>query len=465
MVTTLFAEKMALVAADDDAAWDTIVFEAEQFHKSANNIFTATHARLVKGPNGQASFIVGATHDISERKRSEKEKASLEAQLHHAQKMEAVGRLAGGIAHDFNNVLCAITGNVEIALEELSEQDSLREPMEDTLSAANQAASLTRQLLAFSRKQIIAPKVIDLSQVLTKLRPMLVRLIGEDLDLKISPKKELGMVRADPGQIEQIVLNLAINARDAMPKGGELHIDTGDLQPEPKFFTIHPQAKPGNYVLLKVRDTGSGMGPDVLEKIFEPFFTTKEQGQGTGLGLATVYGIVEQNGGFIEVESEQGTGTTFRLYFPQVHDEADDISLPKTMKAKDGHETILVVEDEDMVRTMARRILTRRGYNVICAAFPNDAIDLLKHDSRQIDLLLTDVIMPQMNGRVLAAKISEMRPEIKVLFCSGYAQNVVVHRGELDDDVEFIAKPYSPDSLASRVREILDASETKAKLS
>ncbi len=396
--------------------------------------------------------------DIAARRRAEKEKTSLEKQLHQAQKMESIGRLAGGVAHDFNNVLCAITGHATLALDGLPSENPLRGTLEEISKAADRATDLTRQLLAFSRKQVIKPMVINLSKLIESLHPMLLRLIGEDIIFKTLPQKGLGCVRADPTQVDQIVLNLAVNARDAMPNGGELLIETSDALLDDGYCTSHANTTPGAYVMIAVSDTGCGMSADIIEKIFEPFFTTKQLGQGTGLGLATVYGIVEQNGGRIEVYSEPGKGSSFKVYFPRVLDKADALTRPTVTKPVYGEETVLLVEDEEVVRHLAEKLLERLGYQVLSSAAPDEAISLLMQHEGPVDLLLTDVVMPHMNGRELAAKILKLRPKIKVLFTSGYTQNVFAHHGVLDENIEFLAKPYSLSTLAARVREVLDGS-------
>ena len=370
--------------------------------------------------------------------------------------MEAIGQLAGGVAHDFNNVLCAITGNAELALHDLPDKNPLRESLEEIAKAAERAADLTRQLLAFSRKQVIKPKSINLSDLIESLHTMLVRLIGEDIILRTVPRKGLGQVRVDPNQIEQIVLNLAINARDAMPNGGELLIETANVLLDEDYCQLHAKIISGPYVMLAVSDTGCGMTAETRKKIFEPFFTTKELGQGTGLGLATVFGIVEQNDGVIEVYSEPEKGSSFKVYFPRVANQTSNLKDLKTPVPTGGQETVLVVEDEEIVRNMVVKVLKRLGYQVLSASSGDKALGLAESYNNPIDLLLTDVIMPHMNGRQLAGKLSESRPDIKVLYASGYTHNVIAHHGVLSEGVEFITKPYSLDRLSSRVREVLD---------
>ena len=394
--------------------------------------------------------------DETDRKLADIERKQLENTLREAQKMEAVGRLAGGVAHDFNNVLSAIKGNAEMAQLDLAEEAPLNAAMTEIIEAADRAANLTLQLLAFSRKQVIAPKVINLGQLVENLASMLAPLIGEDVVLRTVPHTPLGSVMADPGQIEQIVVNLAINARDAMPGGGELLIETSDVVLTDDYNKGHPDAKTGAHVMLAVSDTGCGMSPEICQKIYEPFFTTKKAGEGTGMGLATVYGIVEQNNGRIEVYSEPGVGSVFKVYFPMVHEQAETPIHKERSQQAGGTETVLVVEDEDKVRRVVVRFLKRRGYNVLEAACGEDALQVALRHADPIDLLFTDVIMPEMNGRELADRLTEQRPGIKLLFTSGYTHDNIAHRGVLDEGVQFIAKPFSLKALAVRVREVLD---------
>ncbi len=379
-----------------------------------------------------------------------------ESQLLQAQKLDALGRLSGGIAHDFNNMLTAITGNVELMLLDIADHPELRESAEEIQKAAEQAAELTGQLLTFSRKQVIAPEVIDLNRGVGRLRPMLRRLIGENIELRIVTEDALGRVRADPSQIEQIVLNLAINARDAMPDGGSMVIETANVTLSDEHCLELSGACPGPYVMLAVSDTGVGMDAETRSKIFDPFFTTKELGLGTGLGLATVHGILGQHGGCIEVESEPGEGTTIKAYFHRVSEEASAISKPKSATRRGGQETVLIAEDDEMVRTLAVRLLVSLGYQVLPAGSGADALTIAKTHEGPIALLLTDVVMPRMNGRELAEELVAVRPEIKVLYTSGYTHDVISHHGVLDQGIHFVAKPYSLDALAARVREVID---------
>jgi signal transduction histidine kinase len=395
--------------------------------------------------------------DITDRKQAEEEKEKLRAQLQQAMKMEAVGRLAGGVAHDFNNLLTAIMGNVSLALMKLSPSDPAGGLLAEANKAAESAASLTQQLLAFSRKQIIKPKVLDLNILIADMNKMLVRLIGENIDLKTVPGEDLGLVKVDAGQFEQILVNLAVNARDAMPEGGKLLIETANVDLDEEYCVMHPYVRPGRFVMLAVSDTGHGMSEEIKRQIFEPFFTTKPKGIGTGLGLATIYGVVKQANGSIEVYSEVGKGTTFKIYLPRVEAEAartPEPSLP--MELLEGSETVLFVEDEEIVRNLGTRILKGLGYKVMQASNGDEAIARAVEYRERIDLLMTDVVMPGMHGRELANRLTRIHPETRVLFTSGYTDNAIVHHGVLEEGVSFIGKPYSPSALAKKVREVLD---------
>jgi PAS domain S-box-containing protein len=388
------------------------------------------------------------------------ERRALEEQLRQSQKMEAVGRLAGGIAHDFNNLLMVISGYSEFLLDRLGPEPALRGPAQEISSAAGRATSLTRQLLAFSRKQMLAPKILDLNSVVTESMKMLRRVIGEDIELVMNPATRLGTVRADSGQIEQVIMNLAVNARDAMPAGGKLTIETSNVSLDEEYAQSRPPLVPGNYAMLAISDTGAGMNAETQSHIFEPFFTTKGP-KGTGLGLSTVYGIVKQSGGYIWVNSEPGKGTTFRIYLPRVGDAlqpAAPVAAPaETVAVGPGTETILLVEDEANLRYLARQFLEKQGYRVIEAADGAVAMQIAVAHERVIHLLLTDVIMPGMNGRELAQRISEIRPNIKILYMSGYTENVIGHNGTLDEGVHLLQKPFTLHELSRRVREVLDA--------
>jgi CheY-like chemotaxis protein len=368
--------------------------------------------------------------------------------------MESVGRLAGGVAHDFNNLLTSILGNVELILESVNPADPIHAPLTDVQRAGQSAASLTRQLLAFSRKQIIAPKLLNLNALLADMERMLKRIIGEDVALETRAYPALPCVCADAGQLEQIVVNLAVNARDAMPAGGHLVLETAEVAVDDECCARHVGTRPGPYVRLAVRDTGSGMDADTKAHLFEPFFTTKPQG--TGLGLATVYGAVSQNGGFIEVDSETGQGTVVRIYLPAVSGAAE-ATVAGPVAAARGLETILLVEDEPLVRELARRALVARGYGVIAHASGRDAIEAAARFAGTIELLVTDVVLPGINGRELATQLALTRPGLRTLFTSGYTDDIIGHHGVLEPGVSFLPKPYTPQALAEKVRSVLDA--------
>jgi two-component system, cell cycle sensor histidine kinase and response regulator CckA len=381
----------------------------------------------------------------------------LQAQLQQAMKMEAVGRLAGGVAHDFNNLLTVITGYSELLLQKIGKESPMHGEVEEIKRAGERAASLTQQLLAFSRKQIIEPKVIYLDHLVAEMNKMLTRLIGEDIALHATTGKSLGSVKVDPGQFQQILMNLVVNARDAMPDGGTIVIETANVDLDEGYCALHPYVTPGRFVMLSVSDTGKGMSEVVKAHIFEPFFTTKEMGKGTGLGLATTYGVVKQAGGSIEVYSEVGKGTSFRIYLPRVEGEAvKPRESDLTMELPAGSGTVLLVEDEVMVRSLGIRILERSGYRVMQAGNGDEAIAMAMGYGERIDLLLTDVVMPGMGGIELANRLTRIHPETRVLFTSGYTENAIVHQGVLDEGVSFIAKPYSPSALAKKIREVLN---------
>ena len=411
---------------------------------------------VTNGRDGDVVFELFA-EDITERR-------ALEQQLRQSQKMEAVGRLAGGIAHDFNNLLMVISGYSEFLLERLGSDPSLRNPAQEIAGAADRASSLTRQLLAFSRKQMLAPKMVNLNSIVTENLKMLTRMIGEDIDLVMVPTTNLWPVRADSGQIEQVIMNLAVNARDAMPSGGKLTLETSNVSLDEDYARFHAPLRPGDYVTIAISDTGVGMDTETQSHIFEPFFTTKGP-KGTGLGLSTVYGIIKQSGGYIWVFSEVGKGTTFKIYLPRVAATgelaiAQVAAQDETRAVEPGTETILVVEDEANLRYLARQYLEKQGYRVIEAADGAVAMQIAVAHEGVIHLLLTDVIMPGMNGRELAQRISEIRPNVKVLYMSGYTDNVVGHNGMLDAGVRLLQKPFNLRDLKSKVREVLDTSST-----
>jgi len=404
-------------------------------------------------PNGKegGSFEI-FMEDITETR-------TLEMQLRQAQKMEAIGRLAGGIAHDFNNLLMVISGYSEFLLDRIGADAHLRGPAQEISNATQRATSLTRQLLAFSRKQMLAPKVLDLNEVVGENLKMLTRMIGEDIDLVMIPDAALGAVRADPGQIDQVIMNLAVNARDAMPQGGKLTIETANVTLDESFARTHTPLTPGDYIMLAISDTGVGMDNETQTRIFEPFFTTKGA-RGTGLGLSTVYGIVKQSGGFIFVDSQPERGTAFRAYFPRVDGREDAVAVPETLglpRAEHGQETILLVEDETNLRRLARQYLETQGYKILEAEDGAAALQIVDGHQGTIDLLLTDVIMPGMNGRELAARIGNLLPEMRVLYMSGYTENAVGQDGTLDAGVNLLQKPFSLPALKDRVREVLDS--------
>ncbi len=400
-------------------------------------------------PDGREVYE-GIVEDVTEQR-------SLENQFRQAQRLEAVGRLAGGVAHDFNNVLTAITGYSDLLLEDMGAGDAHRPDVEEIKAAAMRAAALTRQLLAFSRKQVMQPRVLDLNDVVRTLDKMLRRLIGEDIKLELALDPALGAVRADPGQVEQVLLNLAVNSRDAMPDGGRLTIETANVDLDEAYVRDHAGATPGRYVLVAVSDTGVGMDAETRSHIFEPFFTTKEMGKGTGLGLATVYGIVKQSGGYVWVYSEPGRGATFKVYLPQVDERAEEVGGPLLAEpVAGGRETVLLAEDDPSVRGVVFEMLSQKGYRVLRAADGQAALEMARGHAGKIELLVTDLVMPGMTGRELADALRAERRDLRVLYMSGYTDDAVVRHGVLDQGMPYIQKPFTPRGLSSKVREVLD---------
>ena len=394
---------------------------------------------------------------VLRRKRAEEKLGDTETQLRQAQKMEAIGQLAGGIAHDFNNVLTAILGYSEIVLSRLRAEDPIVRDVEQIQQAGKRAASLTRQLLAFSRKQVLQPRILNINAVVREIHPMLSRLVGESIDLGTVLADDLGQAKLDPGQFEQVIMNLCVNARDAMPDCGKLMIETKNVSLDETDALDHPEVQPGKYILLTVSDTGTGMTKEVMARIYEPFFTTKPLDRGTGLGLSTVYGIVKQSGGYIRAFSEVGRGTTFKVYFRRVN-EAEEVALtPSVALSPRGTETVLLVEDDGLVRELARAILTMSGYKVLEASNGREALLMCEQQAGPIHLVLTDVVMPLMSGRQLHERLRAARPSLKAMFMSGYTEDAIFHQGVLDPGINFIQKPFSRGDLARAVRAVLDA--------
>jgi PAS domain S-box-containing protein len=429
--------------------------------KRAAEALKSAHEELERRVAERTADLVDANkalrQQVEQRQRAQDALESVEAQLRQAQKMEAVGRLAGGIAHDFNNLLSVIVGGASILADDASLGGSAAQELEEIRRAGERAAELTRQLLAFSRQQVRTPTVLNLNEVIGRMNRMLRRVIGEDVELTMVPAADLGTIEADSGQIEQVIMNLVVNARDAMPEGGRLRLETSNVSVDAAYARAHVGLSPGSHVMLAVTDTGVGMDPPTLEKIFEPFFTTKEPGKGTGLGLPTVVGIIKQSGGGIFVESRLDAGTTFRVLFPRGVGRPDRVPGLPSGQTFGGSETILLVEDEEQVRDLVSRILRRSGYDVLEASLPNDALDLVSRTEQPIHLLITDVVMPQLNGRQLAERVHALRPGTDILFMSGYSDNVLDRDGVLEPGLHFLPKPITPAALTQAVRSILDA--------
>jgi two-component system, cell cycle sensor histidine kinase and response regulator CckA len=446
-----------LGAAVQDKTHDSKILHTIHYKKKDGAIFPGeVNVFFLRNDEGAKAGLIGLIRDITERVRAEKTQKDLELQLHQAQKMESVGRLAGGVAHDFNNMLSVILGYSELALQKLVPGDKLYGDLREIHKAAVRSTDITRQLLAFARKQIIAPIALDLNEAVEGILKMLRRLIGEDIDLAWLPGIGPLPVMMDPSQVDQLLANLCVNARDAINGVGRITIETDTISFDTDYYADHPGFFPGDYVLLAVSDDGCGMDRDTIGNIFEPFFTTKEIGQGTGLGLATVYGIVKQNNGFINVYSEPGKGTTFKIYLARHADPAlvTPRESPAGISAGRG-ESILVVEDEASILKLAARMLEELGYTVMTADSPNQALRLAEEGPIKIDLLITDVVMPGMNGKELSSQLQEICPGLKTLFMSGYTANVIAHRGVLDEGIHFIQKPFSTESMAIKVRAAL----------
>jgi two-component system, cell cycle sensor histidine kinase and response regulator CckA len=443
--------------AVQDHAFVSTISHIIHYKKKDGSVFPGeVNVFFLRNDEGTITGFIGLIRDITERVQAEKIQKDLESQLHQAQKMESIGRLAGGVAHDYNNMLSVILGYSELALEKIDSTDKLYEDLREIHKAGVRSADITRQLLAFARKQTIAPLVLDLNEVVEGMLKMLRRLIGEDIDLAWLPETGLWPVMMDSSQVDQILANLCVNARDAIDGTGRITIETGTATFDEAYCADHPGYVPGDYVLLAVSDDGCGMDRNTVAKIFEPFFTTKAVGQGTGLGLATVYGIVKQNNGFISVYSEPGKGTTFKIYLARHTNLALEFSREKPADVPVGHgEIILVVEDEASILKFAKRILEELGYTVLTAESPSQALRLAKERPVEIDLLITDMVMPEMNGKELSHQLRELCSELKTLFMSGYTADVIAHHGILDKGVNFIQKPFSTKDLAVKIHETL----------
>ncbi|MCC7075465.1 MAG: PAS domain S-box protein [Deltaproteobacteria bacterium] len=433
----------------------TYAMEKRYLHKNGGVVWVNLTVSLIRKADGSPDWFVAVIEDISARKHAEEQRHQLEEQLHSSQRLEAVGRLAGGVAHDFNNLLSVVLANADFALEAVRKGDPLFVDITEIRGAAERAALLTRQLLAFSRRQILEPEVVNLNHVIVGIEGMLRRLIGEDVVVTHELAADLGNVLADPGQIEQVIMNLAINARDAMPQGGRLTITTGNRTLDEAEASALA-ARPGPSVLLVITDNGGGMDSATRGRVFEPFFTTKEKGKGTGLGLSTVHGIVTQSGGAIEVESGPGTGTTFRILLPRVDATVKEAKRRPATPVAAGSETVLLVEDEEVVRRVIERVLKKAGYTVLSAGGGGDALLLCEQHPGRIDLVLTDVVMPHMSGRELVERLARMRPGMKVLYMSGYTDDAIVQHGVAQSAVRFVAKPFSAAELSGKVRAVLD---------
>jgi PAS domain S-box-containing protein len=451
-------ERIGAAFARTDLRHGEYAVEYGILHRSGARLLVLDRGYPQFDDSGELVRYVGVLSDITEARRAEMERRRLEDSLRQAQKMESIGRLAGGVAHDFNNLLTAISGNLHLAMTDGVLETETRELLDEAIRAADSAAGLTRQLLTFSRKQLISPTILSVNDIVHNLEKMLRRLLGEDIHLVVQLDPGLLPVHSDVGQLEQVIVNLAVNARDAMPGGGRLSIATANVHLDGEFCRTVGPLPEGHYVRLTIEDSGIGMSNEVQEHLFEPFFTTKELGKGTGLGLAMVYGAVQQNRGYISVQSAIGSGTAIHIYLPVANGPAQSLALADNPVPTRGAETVLLVEDEEQVRTLAVRILTRQGYRVVAFGSGEEALLALTEMTAPIHLLVTDVVMPGMNGRQLADRAKQMRPSMKVLFTSGYTEDTIAHHGVLDQGIEFLAKPYSVTALLQRVRKILDAS-------
>ncbi|HUT78678.1 MAG TPA: ATP-binding protein, partial [Polyangia bacterium] len=451
------AEELALEAAGGAEPDRSRTLELEHFRKDGSTTWLEVSLSFVRDEAGRPTGVLAVSRDISERRRAEAERHKLAEQVGTSQRLEAVGHLAGGIAHDFNNLLTVIISYTGFGVESLPAGNPLRADLEEVYESAKRAANLTRQLLAFSRRQVLEPRILDLGGLVTGLGGILPRLLGEDIDLELRPAGEPCTIEADPGQIEQVIMNLAVNARDAMPTGGKLTIETTNVDLDDESASGQEAVPAGEYVMLSVTDTGAGMDAETRERAFEPFFTTKDLGQGTGLGLSTAYGIVKQSGGGISVHSEPGRGTRFEIHLPRVSDRASGLAAAGTPPpVATGNETVLVAEDEPAIRALAARILTGLGYRVLAAGNGDEALAVAKRQKGRIDLLLTDVVMPGISGRQLADRLRAIRPGLRVLFMSGHTDNAIVHHGVLKPGTHLIGKPFEAEQLARRIREVLD---------
>jgi signal transduction histidine kinase len=483
--------RSAMEAALDAGPWDVVISDHAMPSFSSLDALTCLRARgldvpfiIVSGTIGEETAVQAmraGAHDYvmkqnltrlgpaigrelgeavqrAERRRAETALQRTEDQLRHAQKMEAIGRLAGGIAHDFNNLLTAIIGYSELLLVELEEGDPCRRDVNEIKMAGDRAAALTRQLLAFSRQQVLEPRVVSLNTIIMEMDQLIRRLLGEDIELSIACQEPLDPIRVDPGQIGQVLMNLVVNARDAMPAGGRLTIETSYAELDEEFARTHVGAPVGSFVQLAVSDNGCGMDADTRARLFEPFFTTKPPGQGTGLGLSTVYGIVKQSLGHMSVYSEAGQGTTFRVNLPRVRDGAALTPAAPQVRRRTTHgsETVLVAEDEAAIRDIVKKVLSADGYAVLEAADGRSAIDLARAPGVRVDILITDVVMPDMNGPALAAEIARLHPDAPVLYLSGYTDRAIVNNGVLQAGLAFLQKPFTPQTLAEKVRQVLD---------